>query len=236
MFPAHVKNDTCIGVSPSPSIRPTQGTINSRPIQGTIKPTILSNTVRPTQGTIDSNTASTTVTCKCFNILIACKIPYFVVHIVVGLATGSTAVVLALLCFATFCFIGCKKHHLRIARRNYYTNPSVQLQTFGDHNSLSKLTTNTLPPPYDRYSEVSAPYFTTVCHTHEKGNRTLPPLPESPTIYQNQPCSFEKNQECASLSDTYVLPDNTEDIYEHMDSVMTTDDCQLKSDLYDNVI
>ena len=167
--------------------------------------------------------------------------PYFVLHIVVGLATGSTAVVLGLLCFGTFCFIVvciccCKKHHLRIARRNYYTNPSVQLQTFKDHNSLSKLTPNTLPPSYDRYSEVSSPYSVIACHTHEKANRTLPPLPESPTIYQNQPCSFEKNQECASLSDTYVLPYSTEDIYEHMDSVMTTDGCQLESDLYDNVI
>ena len=203
MFPAHTKNDTCIGASPSPSSRPTQGKINS-------------------------TTASTTVTCKFFYILLAAKMPYFVVHIVVGLATGSTSVVLALLCSATFCFIVVcvycrKKHNLDLVRHNYYTNQNVELQTFQDHKSLPRLTINTLPPPYDRYSEVSVPYSVITRQTHEKANRTLPPLPESPTIYQNQPCTFEKNQDCASLSDTYVLPHNTEDIYEHMDSVMMAD-------------
>ena len=158
-------------------------------------------------------------------------------HITVGLATGNIAAILVLLSSVTFCFIVVyicyrKKYHLRIARHNYYTNPNVELQTFQDH----KLTINTLPPSYDRYSEVSAPYSVITRQTHEKANRNLPPLPESPTIYQNQPCTFEKNQDCASLSDTYVLPDNTEDIYEHMDSVMMADACQVKSDLYENVI
>ena len=216
MFPAHTKNDTCIGTSPSPSSRPSQGTINS-------------------------TTASTTVTCKCFNILLADEMPYVVVHFVVGLATGSTAVVLALLCSATFCFIVVcvycrKKRHLDLVRHNYYTTQNVELQTFQDHKSLPRLTVNTLPPPYDQCTDVSAPYSMTACHTHEKGNRAHPPLPKPPTIYQNQPCTSEKNQDGAFLSDTYVLPNGTEGIYEHMDRVMMTDACQLKSEMYDNVI
>ena len=216
MFPAHTKNDTCIDTSTSPSSRPTQGTINS-------------------------TAASTTVTCKYFNILLTDKMPYVVVHIVVGLATGSTAVVLAVLCSATFCFIVVcvyyrKKHQLDLVRHNYYTNDNVELQNFQDHKSLPRLTVNTLPPTYDQYSQMSTPYSVTACHTHEKGKRTRPPLPKPPTIYQNQPCTYEKNQDDASLSDTYVPPYYTEDIYEHMDRVMMTDACQLKSDLYDNVI
>ena len=216
LFPFHTKNDTCIGTSPSVFSRPTQGTINS-------------------------TKASTTVACKCFNILSADKMAYFVVHIVVGLATGSTAVVLALLCSATFCFIVVcvycrKKRNLDLVRYNYYTNPNVELQTFQDHKSLPKLTINTLPPSYDQYSEVSVPYSVTAFHTHEKGNRTRPPLPNPPQVHQNQPCTYENCQNDSSLSDTYVLPDDTEDIYEHMDSAKMTDACQLKSEMYKNAI
>ena len=159
----------------------------------------------------------------------------FIVNSVVGLATGSTAVVLALLCSVTFCFIVVynyyrKKHHLG---RDYYCNPNVELQNFQGHNSLP---TNTLPLLYDQYTEVSAPFSVIACHTHKKRNRTLPPLPERPQVYRNQPSTHKKNQNDTSLSDTYLLLDKTEDTYEHLDSVMTTDACQLKSDLYETAV
>ena len=163
---------------------------------------------------------------------------HFIVNIVIGLATGSTAVILALLCFITFCFIVVyicyrKNHQLRIARHDYYTNPNVELQNFQGHNSLP---TNTLPLLYDQYSEVSAPYSVIAYHTHKKRNRTLPPLPKPPTLYRNRPCTHQKNQNDASLSDACLLLDNTEDTYEHMDSFMTTNTSQLKSDLYETAV
>ena len=167
--------------------------------------------------------------------------PYFVVYIAVGLATGSTAVVLAFLCSATFCFIVVcvycrKKHNLDLVCQNYYTNQNVELQTFQDQKSLPRLTINTLPPSYDQYSEVSTPYSVTAYHTHEKQNQTRRPLPNPPQVYQNQPCTYENSQDCASLSDTYVLPGSTEDVYEHMDSVMMTEASLLKSEMYKNAI
>ena len=112
----------------------------------------------------------------------------------------------------------------------------MELQTFQDNNSFSKRATNTIPLLYDNCSYDSAPYSVIEYHTHKKRNQTHPPLPKPPRVHQNQPCTSEKDQDDASLSDTYVLIDKTEDMYEHMDSVKTTDTCQLRSDLYDSVI
>ena len=109
----------------------------------------------------------------------------------------------------------------------------MEFQTFQGYNSLLKLTTNTLQSPYDWYSEVSAPYSVTVCI---KAYQTLPPIPEPLIIYQHQPCTYKKNQDCASLSCTYKPPDSTEDMNIWTVSCMTTDACQLKNDLYENVI
>ena len=159
--------------------------------------------------------------------------------IIIGLATGSTAIVLAILCSVIFCFFviyvcSRKKHQLGNVYHNYYTNHNMELQTFQDNNSLSSPTPHTMPLLYDNYSYDSAPYSVIECHTHKKRRRARFPLPKPPTVYHNQPCTFKKNQDDGSLSESYVLINNTEDIYEHMDSVKITDACQLESD--DNVI